>query len=479
MPEVEICNICNKVVSDDDEGLLCDECAIWKHRACLGMAVKTYLKISKSKDNWYCQDCQRNPQGKMDATSKTYTLNDVMAKLEDMDKKYNRLLTKFNEQSERYAEQVKINENLQRELNDIKKSLNKQEQAELAKNIIVQGIPYKEGEDANEIVRSIAKHLGVQVEGQFTAFRLGKSAGKSSPLKIVFEKLNMKQNMFKSKRRKELTTGALGYKEGNRETKVFLNHDLTKDNLKLYTEARLFKKTNDFKYLWMSGGNIFLRKSDSSKVIDELVGMWPGCHIVHGKPRHSQSQGSVERANQDMENKLASWMKDTNSTKWSEGLKIVQFQKNRCFHSGIGRSPYEALYGVKCRDGLNSLPISIAKIKTVRTEEEPETLLSSSNASEEKILEVSDPSNNYVPDEKSTINEDEMVVEEFSHLIENAELVICGDSAETPVLLERNSETSFLLNEQNDTAVLHENHAMPIISGSETTEDDFNGNLEK
>ena len=28
----------------------------------------------------------------------------------------------------------------------------------------------------------------------------------------------------------------------------------------------------------------------SNKVMEELVRMWPGCKIVHGKPRHSQSQ---------------------------------------------------------------------------------------------------------------------------------------------------------------------------------------------
>jgi hypothetical protein len=32
--------------------------------------------------------------------------------------------------------------------------------------------------------------------------------------------------------------------------------------------------------------------------------------IVHGKTRHSQSQGSVERANQDIENMLATWIQD-------------------------------------------------------------------------------------------------------------------------------------------------------------------------
>lgn len=49
-----------------------------------------------------------------------------------------------------------------------------------------------------------------------------------------------------------------------------------------------------------------LLHSDNGKefanwLVKELVQRWPECHIVHGKPRHSQSQGSVERANQDIE----------------------------------------------------------------------------------------------------------------------------------------------------------------------------------
>lgn len=56
-----------------------------------------------------------------------------------------------------------------------------------------------------------------------------------------------------------------------------------------------------------------------------------------------------------------------------------------CFHSGIGRSPYEALYGVKCRDGLNNLSTSIEKIKAIHTEEELETLLSSTNDAERRF----------------------------------------------------------------------------------------------
>lgn len=36
-------------------------------------------------------------------------------------------------------------------------------------------------------------------------------------------------------------------------------------------------------------------------MVNELLRIWPQCRIVHGKPRHSQSQGSLERANADIE----------------------------------------------------------------------------------------------------------------------------------------------------------------------------------
>ncbi|XP_037801345.1 KRAB-A domain-containing protein 2-like [Penaeus monodon] len=38
----------------------------------------------------------------------------------------------------------------------------------------------------------------------------------------------------------------------------------------------------------------------SNKLVKEVQMMRPECKMVHGKPRHSQSQGSVERANRDL-----------------------------------------------------------------------------------------------------------------------------------------------------------------------------------
>ncbi|XP_071149089.1 SCAN domain-containing protein 3-like [Mytilus edulis] len=82
--------------------------------------------------------------------------------------------------------------------------------------------------------------------------------------------------------------------------------------------------------------------------------MWPELVIVHGKPRHPQSQGSIERSNGDIHDMLTTWLRDNESTKWSIGIKFVQIQKNSALNKGIGRSPYEALFGKCATIGLTS-----------------------------------------------------------------------------------------------------------------------------
>ena len=57
--------------------------------------------------------------------------------------------------------------------------------------------------------------------------------------------------------------------------------------------------------------------------------MWPELKLVHGDAAHSST---VDRDN--AEKMLYSWMEDNKTTRWSRGLKFVQFMKNRSLHSG-------------------------------------------------------------------------------------------------------------------------------------------------
>ena len=105
--------------------------------------------------------------------------------------------------------------------------------------------------------------------------------------------------------------------------------------------------------------------------------MWKDLKIVHGKPRHSQSQGSVERANQDIENMLATWLQDNKTKKWSNGLRFVQLMKNRAYHHGTKHSPYEAMFGTPPKIGLTSSLLPANIIEKLKTEEELKVALDS------------------------------------------------------------------------------------------------------
>ncbi|CAH2089147.1 unnamed protein product [Euphydryas editha] len=75
--------------------------------------------------------------------------------------------------------------------------------------------------------------------------------------------------------------------------------------------------------------------------------MWPELKIVHGKPRHSQSQGRV---------------------------KFLQFMKNRAFHSGIKRSPYRSMFGGPTKVGITSSIIPQEIFHSLHKEEDLEKL---------------------------------------------------------------------------------------------------------
>ena len=47
-----------------------------------------------------------------------------------------------------------------------------------------------------------------------------------------------------------------------------------------------------------------------NKLMKQLEEQWAGLKLVHGRPRHPQSQGSVERANAEVSKKLQSWRRD-------------------------------------------------------------------------------------------------------------------------------------------------------------------------
>jgi transposase InsO family protein len=60
----------------------------------------------------------------------------------------------------------------------------------------------------------------------------------------------------------------------------------------------------------------------TANIITDLRSLWQELVIVHGRSRHPQSQGSVERDNADIKEMIISWMNDNDTTQWSKGLRF-------------------------------------------------------------------------------------------------------------------------------------------------------------
>jgi len=126
-------------------------------------------------------------------------------------------------------------------------------------------------------------------------------------------------------------------------------------------------------------GAPFILQSDNgrefaNKIIQNLADMWPGMKLVQGKQRYSQSQGSVERSNQDVRDMLVAWMSDNNTKTWSEGLRFTQSKKHRALHSIMKKSPYEATFGTAQRIRLGNSLLTEDMYSSIETEEGLEQL---------------------------------------------------------------------------------------------------------
>ncbi|XP_068237204.1 KRAB-A domain-containing protein 2-like [Palaemon carinicauda] len=123
-------------------------------------------------------------------------------------------------------------------------------------------------------------------------------------------------------------------------------------------------------------------------VIAELSTLWPELKLVTGRPRHPQSQGTVEQLNGVIQDKLAIWMQENNSKKWSVGLKIVQWQINISRHETTGHSPFKVTFGQEPQVGLGSSVLLRSALNEIATEEDLETFVEKEEGDEDAVTGV-------------------------------------------------------------------------------------------
>jgi hypothetical protein len=113
-----------------------------------------------------------------------------------------------------------------------------------------------------------------------------------------------------------------------------------------------------------------LTENELIEIINEVKKIWPECWMVCGSPRHSPSNGGVERINRTIEEKLGVWMVEMKSTNWSIGCRLMVWRYNTQKHRTVNDVPYCLLFEQMPRVGISDLHLAPGLLDTRATETE-------------------------------------------------------------------------------------------------------------
>lgn len=116
------------------------------------------------------------------------------------------------------------------------------------------------------------------------------------------------------------------------------------------------------------GKLVRLTDDEIDEIITEIKQLWPECRMVRGSPRHSQSNGGIERVNRTMQDKLGAWMTDTSSRRWSVGCRLMMWRYNTQIHRTVKDIPYRLVFGQKPRVGISGLHLDYSLLDKLATE---------------------------------------------------------------------------------------------------------------
>lgn len=298
------CGICSKKFGKKGFKIRCNICEDWFHKTCVAISEEDFKQVKANKKSWSCGNCldsdledtsdgqegsedsdDENDRGDSSAaiavgkvspvsgkTKGKISLEHILEKINVVIKQNNRLMKRIataegeNKELKKQISELKMEQQqMKKDLEVFKSGRNRTQQDLLKKNVIISGLPTEEKEldDLKESVKHIGRRLNVVIKDEdVECVKIGKS--ESRKLKVIFKTEEMKESVMKAKRGKNLCTKDLGYE---RDETVYINHDLTIENQRLYKKTRQVKATLKFKYAWVSHGKIYLRKDENSRIL--------------------------------------------------------------------------------------------------------------------------------------------------------------------------------------------------------------------
>lgn len=188
------------------------------------------------------------------------------------------VLKKCNNNSEQIKALQKHENEMQLNIAGLMNRINLLEQNARCKNVEIQCIPEKKSENLIGIVKEISSVVGLDIKDE-NIVRVTRTAKLNPDIKrprsIVVELNNTRIRdtllaaIIKFNKRKspsdKLNSSHLGY--SGPTTPIYVMEHLSPQNKSLHAAARQAAKDKKYKYVWVRGGKIFMRKNDDAGYI--------------------------------------------------------------------------------------------------------------------------------------------------------------------------------------------------------------------
>lgn len=132
-------------------------------------------------------------------------------------------------------------------------------------------IPEKADENLCEIVGKIGKHVNYNVDEDSieTITRVPTKLDKKPKNIIVrFKSKSVRDNFLMAVKAKRIQQGGkAGFKLESIANQFYINEHLTTRNKILFKSARTIAREKHFKFVWVQGGHILVRKDETSQIL--------------------------------------------------------------------------------------------------------------------------------------------------------------------------------------------------------------------
>lgn len=132
----------------------------------------------------------------------------------------------------------------------------------------IQGIPYMPTEDVLSIVKDVGKALDLTISDSMVdaCHRLGVRQNGDKPPGIIVKfvrRIDKEEFLRKRRVKRTLSTRHMGRSD---DLPIYVNESLSPTRRRLHAMARQYQRDNNYKFLWVRNGKIFLRKEEKAPV---------------------------------------------------------------------------------------------------------------------------------------------------------------------------------------------------------------------